>query len=201
MIDPLWYLHIKVADDNLIVPLGGKPDLSVRQYAQNVLCPYFHIPPNLAASERHWDAYAHITSDIIYKIANDIVYERRKSMKSAVQLANYELGNLHGRKEMNSAKKDHRILELEQELANVKEQHAQAMSDKAYQHFNQIRECEEGYAKFVQSHRKEMSELKKEMETMRQVHTTFLESYAEASLDALRHARDRPPSPSREQCA
>ena len=137
---------------------------------------------------------------MIYKIASDIVYERRKAMKSAVQLANYELGNVHGRTEEDSTEKDHRIQELEQELANIKEQHAQVMSEKAYQHFNQIRECEEGYNKFVQSHRQEMRELKKEMETMRHVHTTFLESYAEASLDALRNTRGGPTRPTPEQC-
>ena len=182
-----------VADDQLIAPPGGKPDLSVRQFAQNVLCPYFHIPPNLASSERHWDAYAHITSDIIYTIASDIVYERRKSMKSAVQLANYEIGNVQGRKnEEESVERDklhQRIQQLEQELTNVKEHYAQVMSEKAYQHFHQIRECEEGYARFVQSHKSEMNELKNEMETMRNVHATFLESYAEASLDALRKQR------------
>jgi hypothetical protein len=137
---------------------------------------------------------------MIYKIASNIVYERRKSMKCAVQLANYEIGSLRS-KEKDIAIKDKRIQELEKELATVKEQHAQVMSEKAYQHFNQIRECEEGYAKFVESHRQEMKELKSEMETMRHVHTTFLESYAEASLDALRKARNpREKSRTPEQC-
>lgn len=119
-------------------------------------------------------------------------------MKSAVLLANYELGNVQGLKEEDSAGKDHRIQELEQELENVKEQHAHEMSQKALQHFDQIRVCEEGYNKFVQSHRQEMRELKKEMETMRHVHTTFLESYVETSLDALRNTREGPTRPTPE---
>ena len=106
-------------------------------------------------------------------------------MKSAVHLAHYELGNVRRKEEI--AEKDKRINELEQELANVKEHHAKIISEKAYQHFNRIRECEAGYANLLENHRQEMKAVKKEMANMRNVHNSFLESYAEASLDALRN--------------
>jgi len=134
-------------------------------------------------------------------------------MKSAVSFALYEIAkNRQGMLSAGAAKnskppaatikaameakkketeKDERIKELEQQIASEKEKHATEIKALEDRHSNENTECENEYTEFVakmlKTHRKEMNELKRGMKDMQNVHKTFLDSYVEASVDALRN--------------
>jgi len=217
---------LNIKDSMLNKSLIDDSERSFRDYVRDVISPYFSIPPNLAESEGQWEAYVHVSSDNINEFARNVVYQRRKSMKSAVELAFYELrdskhnrqsektddGNSNAVNEKkeptktatpsNSVNKDHekekdlKIKKLEEELHVTKLQHAKQMSAMKDRHLDETKDCESNYTKFVskviKSHRKEVNDLRKDMKTMNNVHATFLESYAEASLEELRNNCESP---------
>jgi hypothetical protein len=55
-------------------------------HAKNVICPYFNIPSNVVTKEP-WEACVRICSENINRFATNVLYQRRKSMKSAMELA------------------------------------------------------------------------------------------------------------------
>ena len=92
------YAQFAVDDDLLKQSLEEDADRSVRDYVKHVISPYFNVPPEYANSEGYWDAFVRISSDNINEFARNVVYQRRKSMKSAVELAFYEMKNSDNRK-------------------------------------------------------------------------------------------------------
>mmetsp|Transcript_11849 Transcript_11849/g.25656 ORF Transcript_11849/g.25656 Transcript_11849/m.25656 type:complete len:142 (+) Transcript_11849:1863-2288(+) len=139
-------------------------------------------------------------------------------MKSAVNFALYEIaknrqnllsaGTAQNRKpaaativatmeaKKKETEKDERIKKLEEQLASEKEKHATEIKALKDRHNNENKECDNEYTEFVakmlKTHRKEMNELKRGMKDMQNVHKTFLDSYVEASVDALRNYSGSP---------
>ena len=184
-----------VPDDQLIKPVGEKSALSICAYIKNVICPYFNIPSNVVTKEP-WEACVRICSENINRFATNVLYQRRKSMKSAMELAcsvrnrddktheahkkEAELlrkENMLWRKEM--AKMDERNKELEDGLAKTDERN---------------KELEDGLAKTVDNFKNEMDTLKakhnietKECETD---YTRFVENLIKShrkEIDDLRN--------------
>ena len=241
-------LSFAVDDHLLRRTLVEDSDRSVRDYVRDVISPYFNVPSNLAGSEGQWEAFVHISSDNINEFARNVVYQRRKSMKSAVELAFHEMknnkrssclledGNGDGdsskelanknnksstsnvvvtennntridqlERELVSTKleyalqlKDKQINQLEQELASTKLKHASLISSIEDQHAAETKDNATKYtdfvAKLLKSHRGEMEEQRNSQKRMQDVHKTFLESYVEASVDALRNNCESPSS-------
>ena len=165
-----------------------------------------------------------ICSENINRFATNVLYNRRKSMKSAVELAwsvrardngadeneaellrmrkeNTQLReemakqDEHLRKENTQlredmAKKDERIQEREDSLAKTVDNFTKEMDSLKTKNDIEAAECETEYTRFVEnlikSHRKEMDDLRNEMNSAQNIHKTFIESYVEASLDVLR---------------
>ena len=196
-----------VPDDQLIKPVGEKSALSICAYIKNVICPYFNIPSNVVTKEP-WEAYVRICSENINRFATNVLYQRRKSMKSAMELAcsvrnrdnkTHEAHkkeavllrkeNMLWRKEM--AKMDERNKELEDGLAKTVDNFKNEMDTLKAKHNIETKECETDYTRFVEnlikSHRKEIDDLRNEMKSTQNAHRTFIESYVEASLDVLRN--------------
>lgn len=205
---------LEVTDAMLTEPLETNRDPTVQAYVKDVIFPYFDIPQGVSADKNGcWTACVHISSDNINAFARNVVYRRRKCMKSAVELACYEI-----RREVNQANKrsdggaaggsavaaapegkEGRVAELERELAKVRADHASKVSKMKEEHLKEMRSREDKYVNFVaklqKSHRLEVDELKREKRSMMSVQKTFLESYVEASLDALRSTSESPEMP------
>jgi len=96
-------------------------------------------------------------------------------MKSAVELAIHAF-----KRENNTTAKDQRIKELERALSKQREEHAEELKHHNANYTNFV-------AKLIKSHRKEIDAVRKEMNKMQSVHKTFIDSYVESSLDALRN--------------
>ena len=196
-----------VPDDQLIKPVGEKSALSICAYIKNVICPYFNIPSNVVTKEP-WEACVRICSENINRFATNVLYQRRKSMKSAMELAcsvrnrdnkTHEAHkkeavllrteNMLWRKEM--AKMDERNKELEDGLAKTVDNFKNEMDSLKAKHNIETKECETDYTRFVEnlikSHRKEIDDLRNEMKSTQNAHRMFIESYVEASLDVLRN--------------
>ena len=196
---------------------GNNADPTVRAYVKDVIGPYFNIPPDLVCPSMAgtpWNAYVNISSQNINEFARNVIYQRRKSMKSGVDLAVHELGGGTSSDVVKSpdakaaakddggrkAKEDHlgeaKIKALQKELSKTKAKHAKEISSLKEQHKKEAEESEKKYNDFVanltKSHRKQVNDLKREMKSMENVHKTFLDSYVEASLDALRSASESP---------
>lgn len=204
-----------VSDDLLIKPLGEKSAPSMRAFVKNVICPYFNVPSHLVSKEEPWEAYVNICSENIHRFARNILYQRRKSMKSATQLAmslqnnrdnlGDEVKNIsdggnekdikqlredNKRLQLEMTRKDERIKELDADFVKTLKKFSHKLSSLKKNHELEMKECETKYTGFVKdlikSHRKETDDLRKEMKSMRNVHRTFIESYVEASVDMLR---------------
>ena len=96
----LFSLHFclppPVDDDMLMRSLENGNDHSVRMCISNVIAPGLGIPPNIFNNnEGRWEGYVHVSSDHITQFAKNIVYQRRKGMKSAVEIACSELKKKH----------------------------------------------------------------------------------------------------------
>jgi len=93
-------------------------------------------------------------------------------------------------KVLEEAEKDARIKFLERQLVEQSADHKKQIKSLEDHHFHETKECEREYTDFVskmiKKHRKEMSDSKRDMKDMQNVHKTFLESYVEASLEELR---------------
>ena len=198
-----------VPDDQLIKPVGEKSALSICAYIKNVICPYFNIPSNVVTKEP-WEAYVRICSENINRFATNVLYQRRKSMKSAMELAcsvrnrddktheahkkEAELlrkENMLLRKEM--AKLDERNKELEDGLAKTDERNKE-LEDGLAKTNERNKELEDGLAKTVDNFKNEMDSLKakhdietKECETD---YTRFVENLIKShrkEIDDLRN--------------
>ena len=205
-----------VNDEMLNIPLQDDANGSVKAYVKNVICPYFNVPSNLPERAGKWEAYVHISSENINEFARNVVYQRRKAMKSAVELAYYEVmnnderrGSLHpdagsgNNKQSGEMQDDHssKTVSREEKLATDLERsektlietiakHKKEISALKEQHLKETEECEANYTEFVA---KLIAKHRKEKEEMQRVHTTFAESYVESSLDALRELNDKSP--------
>lgn len=89
-----------------------------------------------------------------------------------------------------------RVKELEEELAMMKQKHEEDVAAIKSKHVKETKKTEKNYADFVskmvKSHRKEINSLKKSLKEKESSHKAFLESYVEASVDALRNYSDSP---------
>lgn len=141
-------------------------------------------------------------------------------MKSAVELAYYEVmnnderrGSLKGgndadsgnNKQSGEMQDDHpsktssktKEIKLTKDLERSEKtlletiaKHKKEISALKEQHLKETKECEANYTEFVT---KLIAKHQKEKEEMLNVHTTFVESYVESSLDALRNLNDKSP--------
>ncbi|EJK61145.1 hypothetical protein THAOC_18412, partial [Thalassiosira oceanica] len=83
-------------DDQLKSSSDWNSDQTIKSYATEVIQPYLEIPPDIEASGPDWQAYVHVSSSNIRQFARSVIYQRRKAMKSAVELAMYEIKTLNG---------------------------------------------------------------------------------------------------------
>jgi chromosome segregation ATPase len=196
-------MQMLVPDEQLIKPVGKKSSPSIGAYVKNVICPYFNVPPDIVAKEGPWKTCVSICSENIYRFARNVLYQRRKSMKSAVELV-YSIMKRYGevendikalrleneqlRKEI--AKKDGQINDLEDKLTLTMNTFTKELESAKTKHDIETKESENAYTEFIQSlctsHRREMDDLRKSMKSTQNIHRTFIDSYVEASLDLLR---------------
>ena len=196
-----------VPDEQLIKPMGEKSSPSIRAYVKNVICPYFNVPPDVVAKEGRWEACVPICSENIYRFARNVLYQRRKSMKSAVELVlsvnNRDDGKVNDddirvlREENEKlrgkiTRKDEQISKIEDELAVTLDSFTKELQSTRTKHENETKASEAAYTGFVQNlvkkHRREMDDLRRSMKTAQNIHKTFIDSYVEASLDCLRRS-------------
>ena len=197
-------------------------DPSIRKYVEDIFCRYLHIPADLAGSKGKQG-----TVQLSLKEMNDfaklLVYQKRKSMKSAVELALLEIGEhpeevydgeggstaptqtnneqntrVSDEKEKDKqikelVEKNKRIKELEEKDESIKELETQLQSEKTKHtiqiqvlndlHSHETKETEAEYTKFVsdliKKNQKKMDAVTQELECMKNVHRTFLESFVE----------------------
>lgn len=195
-----------VPDEQLIKPMGEKSSPSIRAYVKNVICPYFNVPPDVVAKEGRWEACVPICSENIYRFARNVLYQRRKSMKSAVELVLSVKSRDDGKendirvlREENEklrgqiTRKDDQISELEDKLAVTLNSFTEELESTRTKHENETKASEAAYTGFVQNlvknHRRELDDLRRSMKTAQNVHKTFIDSYVEASLDCLQRSR------------
>ena len=140
--------------------------------------PYFNVPPGVSQIPERigWQGICQLNLQNIIEFARNVLFQRRKCMKSAVELA------IHAFKRENNdtTAKDQRIKELERALSKQREEHAEELKHHKANYTNFV-------AKLIKSHRKEIDAVRKEMNKMQSVHKTFIDSYVESSLDALRN--------------
>ena len=98
-----WFQHHSqlfpneiATDDQLKSSSDWNSDQTIKSYATAVIQPYLEIPPDIEANGPDWQAYVHVSSSNIRQFARSVIYQRRKAMKSAVELAMYEIKTLDG---------------------------------------------------------------------------------------------------------
>jgi hypothetical protein len=191
--------------------MGEKSSPSIRAYVMNVICPYFNVPPDVVAKEGRWEACVPICSENVYRFARNVLYQRRKSMKSAVELvlsvkshddgkAN-EIKVLHEENEelrRQLTRKNEQISELKDQLDVASNSFTKELEDTRTKYEVESKRIEAAYTEFVQdlvkNHRREMDDMRRSMKTAQNIQKTFIDSYVEASLDCLqRSSCDSPP--------
>ena len=173
--------------------------------------------PNTMVTGHLQQWHAVISSEDGKRIVRNMIYQRRKALKSAAELVFHtmkgEQSNLRaGGKQKGLAKgkskahqtseagKDGLVEELMETLATQEKQHEDhaALIKKKLreEHEAELDEVESEYKTIVsdlmKAHRKEIQELKKQIRTSENVHKTFLDSYVEASLDSLQNSSESP---------
>ena len=256
-------------DDQLKSSSDWNSDQTIKSYATEVIQPYLEIPPDIESNGPDWQAYVHVSSSNIRQFARSVIYQRRKAMKSAVELAMYEIKTLSAsgaggskggqqaqqdqtsealrarvdaltqkvaekdaairaleagigagaggdgttsasagrrdvllsriaRLEAASAAHEGRVRDLvERHGAEIKakeERFADLAAKRANEHRVSLKRQQEAYgellAKRNEEHRREVRGLKDQLEGVEERQRVFLESYVEASLDALGRVRD-----------
>lgn len=187
-----------MGDDHIKKSLEDGNDQSTKMCILNVIAPGLGIPPNIFDSnEGIWEGYVHVSSEHIAQFSKNIVYQRRKGMKSAVAFAFDEMIKKHEvlmdkqRASYDTKLNDQskRIKELEDQLLAEKEIHTKQMEALDELHLADTEECDKAHYDFVEkmvkSHRKEITALKDEMKSMQAMHARVLDIYVDASCDTL----------------
>ncbi|KAL7462847.1 hypothetical protein ACHAXS_003222, partial [Conticribra weissflogii] len=142
---------LNMDDDILKQSLDDKNDQSNRLCISNIIAPGLGIPNNLFNNtDRRWEAYVHLSSDHVMQFSKHIVYQRRKSMKSAVEVACDEMKKKHTflineqmtRFQLTIDSQNERIKQLEEQLENERKVHKKQMEALEELHLADTEECE-----------------------------------------------------------
>lgn len=178
-------------DDILKISLKDKTDLSVRMSASKISAG-LGIP---------------IPTENLNLVAKTVVYEQRKAMKCAVDIAFAEMKEKHEAL-MSSQKVHYEAIILEKDkgtkkakntLHKEREFHKKQMKALEELHIADIDEAEKEHVEFVtqlvKTHREKMTRLREKLGNSQVMHQRVLDSYVEASSDTLRMLQesDSPP--------
>ena len=150
-----------VPDDQLIKPVGEKSALSICAYIKNVICPYFNIPSDVVTKEP-WEACVRICSENINRFATNVLYQRRKSMKSAMELAcsvRNRDDKAHEAHEKEAELLRQENTQLREEMVKMDERNKE-LEDGLAKTVGRNKELEDGLAKTIDNFTKEMGSLK-----------------------------------------
>jgi len=142
---------LSMDDEILKQSLEDKNDQSNRICISNIIAPGLGIPIDLFNNtDGSWEGYVHMSSDHVMQFSKHIVYQRRKSMKSAVEVACDEMKKKHTflmneqmtRFQLTIDSRNERIKQLEEQLENERGIHKKQMEALEELHLADAEECE-----------------------------------------------------------
>ena len=186
----------KASEEEMKIALDDNNDGVTKECIKNLIAPCLEIHPSMLSN----DGYVHVSPEILSKLAKDIIFLRRKGMKSAVAVAFEEVKEKHetimkerkrtsplsATNTVTDATAARRIEELERALEAEKQKSVAMKKSFMGQQLEIEKEHVEFVSKQIKDHRKQLNDLRKEMKDMKSHHAQVLEEYVEACCETMR---------------